>query len=113
VSVTCNDAPDQQPFSKLKNLPLTKKTLTHRFTHKKRFLQSLSAHIEPPRGLNSRQVLFVSAYLLCNVAAEAARMPGYKDAKSAAAYLMNHPLVLEEIRFAREYARRGRCGLTG
>jgi len=40
-------------------------------------------------------------------------MPGYKDAKSAAAYLMNHPLVLEEIRFAREYARRGRCGLTG
>jgi phage terminase small subunit len=71
-----------------------------------------ATHIEPPRELNSRQELFVSAYLLCNVAAEAARMAGYKDAKSAAAYLMNHPLVLEEIQFVRESVRRRRYGLS-
>jgi hypothetical protein len=39
-------------------------------------------------------------------------MAGYKDAKSAAAYLMNHSLVLEEIQAAREYARRRRSGLS-
>jgi len=58
-----------------------------------------------PRLLNPRQQAFVEAYFRCGVGARAARQAGYRDPKSAAAYLMRHPLVLEEIQEVAEHIR--------
>ena len=64
---------------------------------------SAPADLTVPRVLNPRQQAFVEAYFRCGVGAQAARQAGYRDPKSAAAYLMSHPLVVEEIQEVAEH----------